>query len=110
KFVYPGPSSIFRPASPKLPNGGKANASVLNHLSGVPSEISGRPTTFGRSLAPKPSVDLPVLLLSISDNKATVNGRPLCRVRMPNVCQPVRIVGNQPSPATNDRPLPNGKS
>ena len=41
------------------------------------------PATFGRSFAPKPSDERPVLLLSTSGSSATVNGRPLCIWTMP---------------------------
>jgi hypothetical protein len=57
---------MLRPALPKVPGGGKTNADVLNHLSGVGLLNVGLPATFGRSFAPKPRMDLPVPLLSIS--------------------------------------------
>ena len=68
------------------------------------------PTTFGRSLAPKPSVDRPVLLLSMSESSATVNGRPLCKLSIPKVCQPARSVDRNPLFAINVRLFPHGKS
>src|ERR1022692_1269457 len=90
---------MFRPALPKLPKGGMANAVVSNQPSGLAWESAGLRSTFGRSLAPKPSVDWPVLLLSTSGSSATVNGRPVWNVQTPKVCHPPRR-----------RPLPNGKS
>src|SRR5258708_17936255 len=59
-----GPSRILRPELPKLPYGGTANAAVLNQRSGVWCELCGSLVTFGRSLAPKPRMDCPALLLS----------------------------------------------
>ena len=69
----------------------------------------GIPATLGRSFAPKPRIDLPVPLLSISESRATVNGRPDCNVTMPYVSQPVRSVVTQPESAKYFRPLPTGK-
>ena len=71
-----GLSRILRPALPKLPCGGTVKAAVLNQRSEVGDATCGLPATFGRSLAPKPCRDCPVLLLSKFDSSATVQGRP----------------------------------
>src|SRR5262249_18253473 len=42
-----GPSSILRPALPKLPCGGTVKASVLNQRSEVGDATCGLPATFG---------------------------------------------------------------
>ncbi len=55
---------------------GKRKGAVLNHCAVVGFESSGLPTRFGRSFAPKPRIDRPVPLLSISESSATVNGLP----------------------------------
>src|SRR6185369_5149201 len=92
---------MLRPALPNVPGAGKANAAVLNHCVVVGFESSGLPTRFGRSFAPKPRIDRPVPLLSISDNNATVNGRPDWRVTIPEVCQPVKT----PFKTSDSQPL-----
>src|SRR5579859_6997706 len=83
-----GPVRMLRPEFPNVPNGGSANADVLNHMPGDGEESLGLPSTLGRSLAPKPRMDCPVLLLSSADRSATVNGRPDWNDRIPLVCQP----------------------
>src|ERR1041384_8703699 len=76
-LLNPGPSRIFLPALPNVPGAEKANAAVLNHCDVVGLDNSGLPTRFGRSFAPKPRIDLPVPLLSMSESSATVNGLPV---------------------------------
>jgi hypothetical protein len=109
-FSVPGPSRVLRPALPNVPGAGNAKADVSNQRSGVRFERVGSPTTFGRSFAPKPSVERPVPLLSMSESRATVNGLPVWSVTMPKVCQPLKIVESQPRSARCARPLPNGRS
>src|ERR1051325_10479970 len=75
-FWNPGPSRIFLPAFPNVPGGGKTKAAVLNHCNVVGFDSSGCPTRLGRSFAPNPRIDRPVPLLSISESRTTVNGRP----------------------------------
>src|SRR5437588_1422179 len=101
---------MFRPALPNVPGGEKLNALVLNQRSIVGDASCGGPVIFGRSLAPKPRIDLPVPLLSMSGSKATVNGRPDCSVTIPRVCQPLQMVDTQPRSARWLRPLPKGRS
>src|SRR5215210_9517040 len=101
---------MFLPALPNVPGAGKAKATVLNHCSVVEFESSGFPIRLGRSLAPKPRIDRPVPLLSISESSATVNGRPDCSATMPNVSHPLKTVESQPSSATYSRPFPNGNA
>src|SRR6185369_12933056 len=99
---------MLRPAFPNVPGAGKTNADVLNHLSGEGLLSVGLPATFGRSFAPNPSIDLPVPLLSISERSATVNGRPVCKVTIPKVSQPVSTVDSNPGFEKYWRPLPKG--
>src|ERR1044072_587469 len=101
---------MLRPELPKVPGAGKLKAAVLNQRSGVGFEATGLPTTFGRSFAPKPRIERPVPLLSMSDKSATVNGRPVCSVTMPKLCQPVKTVETQPLSAKYFLPFPNGRS
>ena len=67
---------------------GIVKAAVVNHSRAVGPESDGLPVTFGRSLAPKPSCEMPVLELSLSGSSATVKGRPVWNVRTPKLCQP----------------------
>src|SRR5690349_1855192 len=101
---------MLRPALPNVPGGENAKAAVLNHCAVVWFESSGFPTTFGRSFAPKPRIERPVPLLSISGSSATVNGRPDCTVIMPDVSHPLSTVDSKPLPARYCRPLPNGNA
>src|SRR5436190_20444464 len=101
---------MFRPAFPKLPKGGTTNAAVLNQRSGEGSSNDGFPARFGRSLAPKPSVERPVLLLSTSGRRATVKGRPLCRVTIPCSSMSLRMDDNAPRELSQRRSCPKGNS
>src|SRR5687767_15300352 len=101
---------MFLPAFPKVPPKGKLNALVLNHRSGVGFASRVFPVTLGRSFAPKPSAENPVPLLSNSRIRATVNGRPVCAVTIPAVCQPLHKVDQPPPPQRYLRPLPKGRS
>ena len=67
---------------------GITNADVSNQRCSVGLSSAGDFTTFGRSFAPNPSTLRPVLLLSISDKSATVNGRPVWNDQTPLVCHP----------------------
>src|ERR1035438_3677893 len=78
---------MFRPAFPKVPNGGTTNAVVSTQPLAPRWESAGLRRMLGRSLAPKPSDEMPVLLLSWSESSATVNGRPGWKVQMPTGCQ-----------------------
>src|SRR5687767_1058517 len=101
---------MFRPAFPKVPSAGKAKAAVLNHCP-VEGELRcGSPTRLGRSLAPNPRIERPVPLLSISESKATVNGRPDCHVITPKLCHPLKSVEAHPLSAKNRLPSPKGRS
>src|SRR5260221_7703780 len=96
---------MFRPALPNDPYGGSVKAPVLNQRVAVGSLTLGFPDRFGRSFAPNPSDERPVLLLSFSGRSATVNGRPLCIATIPLTVQP-------PSAASSASPRPraNGTS
>jgi hypothetical protein len=59
-----------------VPRGGITNAAVLNHRWGDGSDSLGSPTMFGRPLAPKPRLEMPVLALSKLGSSAAVSGCP----------------------------------
>src|SRR5260370_37043688 len=101
---------MFRPAFPNEPYGGMTNAAVVNHRFGPGLDNVGSPTRLGRSFAPKPSDDRPVLLLSKSGSRATVNGRPVCNVRTPVTSQFASRSEAQPCVANRLLPVPNGMS
>src|SRR5216683_375833 len=109
----PGPSIIFRPASPKLePFGlahvvlGRQNAAVLNHLSAVGSltEIDCPATAFARSdpLTPRPMSSPP-------PSTRGVKYSPEPTVKSPLHCHPPRMWLHAPLRA-NRRFSPNGRS
>src|SRR6266700_2051293 len=109
----PGPSMIFRPASPNLEPFalahvalGAQNAAVLNHLSVVGSliEIDCPPTAFARSdpLTPRPMSSPP-------PSTRGVKYRPDPIVKSPLHCHPPRMWLHAPLGA-NRRFSPNGKS
>src|SRR6267378_6251085 len=109
----PGPSIIFRPASPKLEPPGSAhvgpgaqNAAVLNHLSVVGSliEIDCPATTLARSdpLTPRPMSSPP-------PSTRGVKYSPEPTVTSPLHCHPPRMWLHAPL-GTNRRFSPNGRS
>src|SRR5262245_23567175 len=99
-FAAPGPSTLLRGALPNVNGAGSENADVSNHRSGVrsPPDRFGSRDWSGRWAGPVPT-------LARSTPRLTVNGAPLCAMKIALVRHPPRI----PS-ATPPAPRKNGNS
>src|ERR1700730_15149498 len=84
----------FRRALPNVNTAGREKAAVLNHCLAVLGPALGSPVTLGRSgLFP---LTRPIFATSFEAPRFTVNGAPLCAVRIPPARHPAAAARTQP--------------
>src|ERR1041385_6836514 len=87
---------VLRPTLPNVPAAGEVNAAVLNQrlvLCWLPESCQLAPyTALGRTKMPPVPAPTP----AVSPRRFSVNGKPDCMVRIPEVSQPPRIFDARP--------------
>src|SRR5215467_7831959 len=96
RSVMLGPITVFRPSAPNWPAGGAIKAAVL-YQRPVDCREEGRysdaPVRLGRIKIPP----VPAPTFAVSPLRFTVNGNPLCRVKMPDNSNPPTTFDAHPS-------------